>query len=99
MKIKKMRERPTRVLVCILGVNKNNQQNGPKGLAVIDDGDHVLDVALWKLTIFQVLLLVSNGLVPVPEMHSKTGRAASEDRILQEMCKKWEFCFLLRYEL
>lgn len=48
-------------------VNRNNRQDIPKCLAVVDNGDHVLDIALWKLTVFQVLLLVSDGLVFVPE--------------------------------
>lgn len=71
MKIKKLKECPTRTLDPI--VNKDGEQGVPKGLAVIDDGDHVLDVALRQLAVFQVLLLVSNGLVPVPEMHRDKG--------------------------
>lgn len=44
----------------------------PKGLAVVDDGDHVLDVALRKLAILQMLLFVSYGLIPVPETRNDT---------------------------
>lgn len=72
---KKTREPPTHA------VNRNRERNILKGLAVVDDGDHVLDVALRKLTIFQVLLLVRDGLVPVPETHSETGpRRFTPDR-------------------
>ena len=41
-------------------------------LAVVDDGDHVLDVALRQLSVSQVILLVGNGLlfIPATQMHS-----------------------------
>lgn len=54
---------------------RKNKKNVLKGLAVIDDGDHVLDVALWALAILQMLLFVSNGLVPVPETQGDTTRS------------------------
>lgn len=37
-----------------------------KSLAVVDDGDHVLHVAVWVLPVPQVLLFVQLGLVSVP---------------------------------
>lgn len=60
--------------------NENIELCVLKGLAVVDDGDHVLDVALRKLAVFQVLLLVSDGFVPVPETHGTVLKHCRENR-------------------
>lgn len=61
------------------GVNRKNHQDVPECLAVVNDGDHVLDIALRKLTIFQVLLLVSDGFVSVPETQGDAGLVSARD--------------------
>lgn len=40
-----------------------------EGLAIIDDGNHILDIAVWVLPILQVLLLIQLGFILVSGNH------------------------------
>lgn len=46
--------------------SKTDKRNSLEGLAVVDDGDHILNVALRELTVFQMFLLIGDRLLSVP---------------------------------
>lgn len=52
-------------------VNNVGNRRLLEGLAVVDDGNHVLYVTLRQLSVPQVLLFVGHRLLPVPA-HTRT---------------------------
>lgn len=54
-------------------INNDPDMDSLEGLAVIDDGDHVLDVTLRKLTVRQVLVFVGEDFVSVSEYKIMNG--------------------------
>lgn len=54
-----------------------------EGLTVVDDGNHVLNVALRKLTIFQMFLLIGDRLLSVPEYTCTKGESVPATELTQ----------------
>lgn len=50
-------------------------------MTVVDDGNHVLNVELWKLTIFHMFLLIGDRLLSVPAFTCMKGESVPDTEL------------------